>query len=161
MAEVVGVLDPWLEERERCRSPKRSLLPNTPPPSRRRRWWWCCGCLVGRKKKVWASPRGEFPHPRDPWSPLLPLLCISRWRWLTERKILEARKGLLGFPRRRKSEGESKTRRPPKAMPLKKKPSSSDDAKICANCGQEGPSMSSCARCGLVFYCGKDCQSAH
>ena len=32
MAVVVGVLDPWLEERERYRSPKRSLLPNAPPP---------------------------------------------------------------------------------------------------------------------------------
>ena len=44
-------------------------------------------------------------------------------------------------------------------MPLKKKPSSSDDdAGACANCERVEPKMSSCARCGLVFYCGKDCQ---
>ena len=30
--ELVGLLDPLLEERERYRSPKRSLLPNAPPP---------------------------------------------------------------------------------------------------------------------------------
>ena len=46
-------------------------------------------------------------------------------------------------------------------MPLKKKPSSGDDAVVCGNCGRHEPTMSSCARCGLVYYCGKDCQSAH
>ena len=37
-------------------------------------------------------------------------------------------------------------------MPLKKKPSSSDDAGACANCERVEPKMSSCARCGLVKY---------
>ena len=46
-------------------------------------------------------------------------------------------------------------------MPVKKKPSSSDDAVVCGNCGRHEPTMSSCSRCGLVFYCGRDCQSAH
>ena len=46
-------------------------------------------------------------------------------------------------------------------MPMKKKPSSSDDDRACANCERTNPKMSSCARCGLVFYCGKDCQGAH
>ena len=44
---------------------------------------------------------------------------------------------------------------------MKKKPSSSDDAGACANCERVEPKMSSCARCGLVKYCGRDCQSAH
>ena len=43
----------------------------------------------------------------------------------------------------------------------KKKPSSSDDAGACANCERTEPTMSSCARCGLVKYCGRDCQRAH
>ena len=44
---------------------------------------------------------------------------------------------------------------------MKKKPSSSDDTHACANCERINPKMSSCARCGLVKYCGRDCQSAH
>ena len=45
--------------------------------------------------------------------------------------------------------------------PKKKKPSSSDNAGACANCERTEPKMRSCARCGLVKYCGRDCQSAH
>ena len=46
-------------------------------------------------------------------------------------------------------------------MPQKKKPSSSDDARACGNCERLAPTMFGCARCGLVYYCGKDCQIAH
>ena len=47
-------------------------------------------------------------------------------------------------------------------MPAKKKkPASSDDAGTCAHCERHEPTMSSCSRCGLVKYCGRDCQRAH
>ena len=45
-------------------------------------------------------------------------------------------------------------------MPLKKKPASSNDDRACAHCERTNPKMS-CARCGLVFYCCRDCQGAH
>ena len=63
--------------------------------------------------------------------------------------------GLLGF------QGPASEPRTPKAMPMKKKPASSDDNRACANCERTNPKTSSCARCGLVYYCCKDCQSAH
>ena len=46
-------------------------------------------------------------------------------------------------------------------MPPKKKPASSDDAGACAHCERHEPTLSSCSRCGLVKYCGRDCQRAH
>ena len=46
-------------------------------------------------------------------------------------------------------------------MPAKKKPASSDDAGACAHCERHEPTLSSCSRCGLVKYCGRDCQRAH
>ena len=59
------------------------------------------------------------------------------------------------------SERYTQVHPPHKAMPTKKKPSSGDDAGACANCERRAPTMFGCARCGLVYYCGKDCQSAH
>lgn len=32
---------------------------------------------------------------------------------------------------------------------------------LCANCGQEGSNLKSCAACKLVKYCSRDCQQAH
>ena len=42
----------------------------------------------------------------------------------------------------------------------KKKPPSGDEAKACKHCerSEREEKLSDCARCGLVFYCGKDCQ---
>ena len=46
-------------------------------------------------------------------------------------------------------------------MPAKKKPASSDDAGTCAHCERHEPTLSSCSRCSLVKYCGRNCQRAH
>ena len=43
---------------------------------------------------------------------------------------------------------------------MSKKPTSSDD-RFCGNCDREEEKMFKCSRCGLVKYCGKDCQRAH
>ena len=45
--------------------------------------------------------------------------------------------------------------------PLNRNQNPSDDDRACANCGQTKPKMSSCACCGLVCYCCRDCQGAH
>ena len=43
----------------------------------------------------------------------------------------------------------------------KKKPPSSDGAKkACKHCERGQEKLYDCARCGLVVYCGKDCQQA-
>ena len=42
----------------------------------------------------------------------------------------------------------------------KKKPPSGDEAKACKHCEREEKKLSNCARCGLVSYCGTDCQQA-
>ena len=43
----------------------------------------------------------------------------------------------------------------------KKKPPSSDGAKACKHCERRSQEkLFDCSRCGLVFYCGKDCQKA-
>ena len=39
-------------------------------------------------------------------------------------------------------------------------PASSDDDRACAHFERTSPKMPSCARCGIFYYCGKDCQSA-
>ena len=42
--------------------------------------------------------------------------------------------------------------------------SSSDAQGVCAHCAAQassGTSLKSCSRCGIVFYCGRDCQLAH
>ena len=53
-------------------------------------------------------------------------------------------------------------------MPTEKevKKNSNPNGRLCSNCSAgEGigsaPKLSTCARCGLVFYCCKDCQRAH
>ena len=46
-------------------------------------------------------------------------------------------------------------------MPVKKKPPSSDDTSACGNCKGVKLKIPSCARCGLVKYFDKECQSAH
>ena len=81
------------------------------------------------------------------------------WALRVPRRKIKLKWELLRFPKTRAR--SKKERRPPKAMPMKKKPSSSDNAGACANCERVNPRMSSCARCGLVFYCGRDCQSVH
>ena len=50
--------------------------------------------------------------------------------------------------------------------PTKDKKSSRPSGKACDNCSahegnESAPKLSACARCGLVFYCSKDCQRAH
>jgi len=44
--------------------------------------------------------------------------------------------------------------------------STKPNCKICGNCStpegnESAPSLSGCSRCGLVFYCSKECQRAH
>ena len=42
--------------------------------------------------------------------------------------------------------------------------SSSDARSVCAHCASQAPigtSLKSCSRCGIVLYCGRDCQLAH
>ena len=45
-------------------------------------------------------------------------------------------------------------------------PTSSNDARggLCAHCSAQassGTSLKACSRCGVIFYCGRDCQLAH
>lgn len=49
---------------------------------------------------------------------------------------------------------------------IKGKNSASPESKVCSNCcAPEGSGsvvkLSACARCGLVVYCGRDCQRTH
>ena len=41
----------------------------------------------------------------------------------------------------------------------------SDPDRSCAKCGgsepEAGPPHKACARCGTVWYCGRECQTAH
>lgn len=49
-------------------------------------------------------------------------------------------------------------------MSSKKKKGADPNAKTCAHCHASEASdvkLSACSRCGLVFYCGKECQRAH
>ena len=42
--------------------------------------------------------------------------------------------------------------------------SSSDSQGVCACCAAQAPigtSLKSCSRCGIVLYCGRECQRAH
>ena len=42
--------------------------------------------------------------------------------------------------------------------------SPSDAQGVCAHCAAQAPSgtsLKSCSRCGIVLYCGRDCQLAH
>ena len=44
---------------------------------------------------------------------------------------------------------------------MSKKGTKTQGTVVCEYCEQEEESASSCARCGLVKYCSKDCQRAH
>ena len=50
--------------------------------------------------------------------------------------------------------------------PKKDKKNSNPNVKVCGKCSavegsESAPKLSACSRCGLVFYCSKDCQRAH